>query len=282
MEKVDFATFHSRLRITGRLQLDTPLHIGAGGAPDVTEVVQSVVKDWARRPYIPGSSFKGALRAHLEAILRALDYELACVSIAKPETPGAVKGCLTLGDVEALKKELRDQSPAALSAALISKSCQMCRVFGSPWLASKVLFKDMPVAAETWFDRYQERSGVGIDRDTETAGDKLLYETEAVPAGTEFDFEMVVDNADEIEQGLILLGIAEVERGQMALGGARSRGLGWVKLRVDWTNVAKTYRVERASLRSYLASGKGESLADLDRRKELVGKFLAHSGGNHA
>jgi CRISPR-associated RAMP protein (TIGR02581 family) len=270
---IDFARFHSRLWMRGRLRLDTPLRIGSGGMSSATETDLPVVKDIAQRPYIPGSSFKGAFRAHLEAILRALDPTLACDSIAKqPNVP--VAGCLTMDEVAEKKQKIEDAK--ALSQELIAKSCWACRVFGSQWLASKVAFKDMRVVEETWFGRYLERSGVAIDRDTETAGEGLLYALEAVPTNVEFAFEMMVENADDAEQGLVLLGIREVERGQMLLGGARSRGLGWVTLSVD-----EISRVDRDSLRRYLATGKAETLTDATRQT-LVNTFLERVGGKDA
>lgn len=273
---IDFSQFHSRMWIPGRLRLDTPLRIGSGGMPSATDVELPVVKDSAQRPYIPGSSFKGAFRSHLEALLRALDPKLACDCIAKPMT-GTVDGCLTMEEVAQKKRDIEDASE--LSQVLIQSSCWACRVFGSQWLASKVLFKDMRVCPETWFDHYQERSGVAIDRDTETAGEGLLYAVEAVPTDVEFEFGMMVENADEAEQGLILLGIREVERGQMLLGGARSRGLGWVTLKVKWEDA---YRIDQQSLRQYLATGKGELLADEATRKKIVDQFLVKVGGNNA
>ena len=36
-----------------------------------------MLKDLASKPYIPGSSFKGAYRAHLEAMLRGMDVVLS-------------------------------------------------------------------------------------------------------------------------------------------------------------------------------------------------------------
>jgi CRISPR/Cas system CSM-associated protein Csm3 (group 7 of RAMP superfamily) len=75
---------------------------------------------------------------------------------------------------------------------------------------------------------------------------------------------------------LVLLGIREVERGQMLLGGARSRGLGWVTLSVD-----EISRVDRDSLRRYLATGKAETLTDATRQT-LVNTFLERVGGKDA
>ncbi len=269
--RVDFSAFHSRLRLPGVLRLETALRIGAGTTGGAAGVDLPVVKDVAGRPYIPGSSFKGAYRAHLEAILRAFDFdpELACISVPRPEKKGESPGCLTQGDVNELKIEYRDDAES-LSRAIIGKSCWTCRLCGAPWLASKVLFKDLTVRDKT-FGRYVERDGVAIDRDTGTAGEGLLYNFEAVPPGTEFSFEMVVENATRLEQGLALLGVQEFEKGRVALGGGSSRGLGRVKLSVDWE---KSEVVDRDSLREYLLTGQGQRLDD-EKRKDLLDTFLA-------
>ena len=270
---VDFSIFESRLHIVGTLRLETALRIGAGGMGGAAEVDLPVVKDLADRPYIPGSSFKGAFRAHLEALLRAIDPKLACTCTSKPQK-GKVPGCLTQEGVSRLKVQHADD-PEKLGQELIASSCWACRVFGASWLASKVFIKDLFVADETWFGRYLERLGVAIDRDSETAGEGLLYDFEAVPAGTAFDFEMVVENATEAEQGLVLLGLREFENGRVPLGGGRSRGLGQVKLDTDW---AHSEKVDKDSLRKYLVTGQGEPLDDPATRKAMLNAFLEKVG----
>jgi CRISPR/Cas system CSM-associated protein Csm3 (group 7 of RAMP superfamily) len=58
--------------VVGQLTCDTGLHIGTGervspGASDLP-----VVKDGLGRPYIPGSSLKGVLRAYAERLIYSL------------------------------------------------------------------------------------------------------------------------------------------------------------------------------------------------------------------
>jgi CRISPR/Cas system CSM-associated protein Csm3 (group 7 of RAMP superfamily) len=77
---IDFSVFHSRLRVKGILHADTALRIGCGGSSEPTENDLPVLKDLHGYPYIPGSSFKGAYRAHLEKLLRGMDERLACIS----------------------------------------------------------------------------------------------------------------------------------------------------------------------------------------------------------
>ena len=230
---VDFAVFYSRFKVQGVLQTDTALRIGSGRDSDPTGHDLPVLKDLRGRPFIPGSSFKGAFRAHLERLLRGIDETLACISTPRPREAKAQKGCLTQGDVDRLKAA-HQNDPDELSAQIWRNSCWTCSLMGAPWLASKLLVRDLIVDPDTWFDRYLIRDGVAIDRDTETAAEGMKYDFEAVPAGTEFQFELVVDNATEAELGLTLLGLREFEEGRVTLGGAASRGLGMVRLALAW------------------------------------------------
>ena len=293
---IDFSAFHSRLHVTGRLHLKTALRIGAGGSGGATEQDLPVLKDLAGRPYIPGSSFKGVYRSQLERLLRGVDPRLACISVPRAEGLGGAPGCLTQADVAAIKAKYANQPAGVADQAILDGDvltvgdrnesdegatfaltgpCWMCRLCGAPWLASKFMVRDMHVIAETWFDHYLIRDGVAIDRDTETAAHHLKYDFEAVPAGTEFQFELVVDNAGEAELGLALLGLREFESGAVQLGGARSRGLGHVDLNLKWD---ESVLVTRDDLRVYLKTGKASDLGQETERQRLLDVFLAESG----
>lgn len=281
MSPLDFSTFHSRLHLVGTLTLETALRIGAGKSVDAAGPDLPVVKDTLHRPYIPGSSFKGVLRSHLEALLRSLRSDLTCDPFTKEDDPVSVKGiCLTMKDargpdgkpivkgVRTLKEDFK-ADPQGLNEILWSRSCRVCRVFGAPWLSSKVLVKDLLVV-EPWFDQwYLLRDGVGIDRDTETAAPGLKYDLETVPAGTRFTFELMLENASPAERGMVLLGLREFEQGRLPIGGGRSRGLGWVQLSLDWE---KSGYVDQAGLSDYLRTGEMARVAE-ETRKEWLTSF---------
>ena len=86
---------------------------------------------------------------------------------------------------------------------------------------------------DSWFGQYQERDGVSIDRDTETAVDGRLYDFQVVPAGATFDFRAVFENGEDWELGLLMLGLQQFKMQQIPLGGGNSRGLGVVQLDID-------------------------------------------------
>lgn len=225
-----FNVFTSRLIVTGQLETQTPLRIGAGGSTDVTGSDNPVMKDGTGSPIIPGSSLKGALRAYLEAILQTLqrnaDTNLVC-NILSSNTSDANDSCLAHLKDE-LSPSTRQLAKSLLDEQVVADSCLMCRLFGSPWLGARLFLRDLPVSL--WSGHYVFRDGVAIDRDTGTAADKRKYDFEAVPAGTRFDFKMQVDNADDVEMAIALLAVRTLEQGQLQLGGARSRGTGWCHL----------------------------------------------------
>ncbi|MGG6266271.1 type III CRISPR-associated RAMP protein Csx7 [Leptolyngbya sp. AN03gr2] len=220
-----FQVFKNRLELQGTLKTVTALRISQGRSTEPIGSDLPVVKDALGKPFIPGASFKGALRSRLESFLRGINPTLA-------EDPNQ----LVSSDRMTLIRDLKEQhngNDEALTEALWTQTDLAARLFGSPWIASKFQVRDLTVNTETWFGQYQERDGVSIDRDTETAADGRLYDFQVVPAGTEFEFRAVVENAEENELGLLMIGLHQFETEQIPLGGGRSRGLGVVKLSID-------------------------------------------------
>jgi len=186
-----FDIFRNRLEITGILSTVTALRIGAGSDPEPTGSDLPVIKDALDQPYIPGSSFKGALRSRLESFLRGiLGSDRAMV--ANPANNE--EWSITAAEIKKLQEQYKDD--AALTNAIIEQTDLVSCLFGSPWLASKFQIRDLTVVADDWFGQYQERDGVAIDRDTEIAADGKLYDFQVVPAGTSFEFKAVVENAE--------------------------------------------------------------------------------------
>lgn len=283
-ELIDFTAFASRMRVRGVLLAETALRIGSGGTAGPTEHDLPTLKDQYGRPYIPGSSFKGAYRAHLERLLRGLDETLACPSTTRPRRAGALPGCLTQNDVDLLKADYKDD-PTKLTREILHRSCWTCSLLGAPWLASKVSVRDLDVVPTTWFDRYLIRDGVAIDRDTETAAEGLKYDFEAVPSGTVFNFEMVIDNASPAELGLALLGLREFEASHVALGGAASRGLGRVHLELDWAGAEwLTAKELPAYIKGEAKSGRLADPAEREKYWQAFMKAITEAGkaGQHA
>jgi CRISPR-associated RAMP protein (TIGR02581 family) len=258
-----FDVFHNRVTFSGWLTAETALRIGAGRATDVVGTDLPVVRDALGRPYIPGSSFKGALRAYTESLVRAVNpsRQGACNPVGKEE-----EWCLknTKRVKDGKEEEMED-------AEIDQQSCLVCQVYGSHWMAARVSIRDLLVDDSLWYGQFEVRNGVGLDRDTETVVNSLLYDFEVVPVGTRFRCEIVAENMEDWQLGLLLAGLRPFEAGQAALGGARSRGLGVV--RIEWE--ART-RVDRDGLLDWI-TGESEPLAvGTDETRAWLSAFKKH------
>ena len=222
-----FDTFRNRLEISGILTTVTALRISAGRSTDPLSVDLPVIKDVLNRPLIPGASFKGALRSRLESFVRAVHPDLA-------RDPSSLTDPKMNDRVRSIKDDNQNKdNDARLTTALLQMTDLVSHVFGAPWLAGKIQISDLSVLPDFWFGQYQERNGVAIDRDTETASNGKLYEFQVVPAGTPFRFYAVLENAENWELGLVMLGLNQFKNRQIPLGGGRSRGLGEVELHIE-------------------------------------------------
>lgn len=248
-----FEVFHSRLILRGKLVAESGLHLGAGGSLEPVGSDSPVLRDALGRPYIPGSSLKGVLRSTVERLIRGIN----------PGRSGRVwscdilqDGCVSPTERQTLREKFKDEKnfDEKFTQGLTEKSCSVCCLFGSPWLASRVLIKDLYCAAE-WPGQIEVRDGVGIDRDTETAATRIKYDYEVVPRGIELDLELVVENAEGWELGLLFVSLQELDQGRASLGGLTSRGLG--RVRLDWQEM-ELVGEGGADLLEYLATGRGK------------------------
>lgn len=224
---LDFASLRNQLELRGVLTAVTPLRIGGGRSIEPVGTDLPVVRDALGQPYVPGSSFKGALRGETERLLRALVPQGgACDPL------NDARRCVRPTEWNDLVRR-HERNEADLSAALAERLCMACSLYGAPWRAAKAQVADLPVIPASWLGHFEVRDGVGIERDTETAARGLKFDYEVVPASTQFALHLVCANAADWELGLLLLGLHRFETGQATLGGGVARGLGRVTLR--WT-----------------------------------------------
>ncbi|HXH13083.1 MAG TPA: CRISPR-associated RAMP protein Csx7 [Alphaproteobacteria bacterium] len=275
-----FERFENRYDLRGRLITAAGLHIGAGGSLAVVGSDNPVMRDVNGLPYIPGSSLKGALRSLIEAMVRG-------IAAGSRREPWA---CDPLSDpcIKAAELEGKDDEEISLlverGADNGGQACTVCRLFGSPWLASKVKVCDLYLnpanepqtaanhekrwqsEAPRWMGRVEVRDGVAIDRDTETAADGRKYDFEVIPRETAFDLHLRVDNASAGELGLLFLGLREFTNGDAWLGGNTSRGLGVVQIVWDEFEVVE----DRTGLIAYFQHGQGRVLAEEAARQAFI------------
>jgi CRISPR-associated RAMP protein (TIGR02581 family) len=258
----DFSVFRDRYFIQAAFVLEKPLHIGRGASLEPIGSDLPVIKNPEGIPIIPGSSVKGAVRSMLERVLRALEQQgcsinghilAACDPFENPQE----RICQAKKeDLETRWGEHWKTNEPRLNEAVMHETCTACRLMGSPWLGSKVYFKDLPLVNRDDLFRLTEiRDGVGIDRDTGTARPRIKFDYEVVPSGASFLLDIIMETDDVWEAGLLLSILRLWERGELPLGGKTSRGLGWGRL--------ENVRVQRASkdnLLEYLIENRKDSV----------------------
>jgi CRISPR-associated RAMP protein (TIGR02581 family) len=223
-----FDTFRNRLIVDGYLVAESGLHVGVGRAGELVGTELPVIRDARDHPLIPGSSLKGALRGHLEALVRGKAPSDADLSRFACDPTSESGLCLDAKRARALKEAYRDDD-AGLAQAMAQKLCLVCQTFGSPRWASPVRVRDLTAVADEWFGQFDVRDGVAIDRDKGTVA-VGPYDYEVVPAGTRFELHIEAENLEPWQRGLLWLGLRALKNGEVALGGFTSRGLGWVRL----------------------------------------------------
>jgi CRISPR-associated protein Csm3 len=231
----------NRYVFRGKLVMQTALHIG-GGKVTLSSSDSPVVLTPDQKPFIPGSSFKGALRSTVEKLAATLPGFSTCALIEYTREAWAAEQndgrniediCPTVRQwhIAEIRRNNQTQAQAAeTNRKIIEKLCDTCRLFGSPFTAAQLNVSDLYVPEEVWSGIIQIRDGVAIDRDSEKARDRLKYDFEVVPASATFMMEIVLENAEPQDIQLVCVGLSEYMQGFGVIGGKRSRGLGVAKL----------------------------------------------------
>jgi CRISPR/Cas system CSM-associated protein Csm3 (group 7 of RAMP superfamily) len=148
--------------------------------------------------------------------------------------------------------------------------CPVCELFGSTIKAGKLKISDAALLNDSEPVR---RDGVGIDRDTGRAVDRIKYDFEALGRGCHFQCRIQLENAEDDDLALLFILLKEWEIGIDA-GGRKARGLGRLKL--------KSYQVEWfVDLASYLSDNTANSEPDrfVAELREAFNRFINLQGG---
>jgi CRISPR-associated protein Csm3 len=224
----------NRFTLRGVLVAESAVHVGsgeAGAAAGATDM--PVARDGRGRPYLPGSSFRGAFRASLESLLRGLGRQeiRVCDPFDKQEeSPHRSCSERVLAARKAAGEENTELTEQAAFDLAWKESCEICRLFGHLFLASRVRIADLPLTAEADDSPTYVRDGVGLDRDLRNASRNILYTFEAVVPETRFDLRLELENGESHEVGLLLTGLDLFKEGFARIGGKSSRGLGLARL----------------------------------------------------
>lgn len=219
--------------ITGRIELKSGLHIGAGDLEmRIGGTDNPVVKHpHTNEPYIPGSSLKGKVRSLLEirsGLMRVTDgsplsaRDLNKESVTDAERKEGKKILALFGTSGADGDEAADLGPTRVSFA----DCCL-----SETSREMALSGHLPLT--------EVKSENSIDRIRGTAKNPRF--TERVPAGLAFDFTITLKEMDGDDDlfPCLLSGLKLLEHD--ALGGSGSRGYGRVEIDFNDPEIKKTF-----------------------------------------
>ncbi|MEH1767364.1 MAG: RAMP superfamily CRISPR-associated protein [Nostoc sp.] len=207
---------------------DGPILIKSGreGA-DPTKPQMEFVETYhagGRTIYLPGSSLKGAIRAHAERIVRTVGDD------KKPsESDSQLIWASNPLDEKTIKaqEEFKKKLPADEVYKIYKESSFTDQIFGNIAIASRLRIEDaypdtsVPVKIE-------ERNGVAIDRVFgSVAHGPFDYQ---VCTNGAFQTKIHLKNFSLAQLGLIALVLRDLDAGWFGIGFAKSRGLGIVRL----------------------------------------------------
>jgi len=294
-----------KLILSSKIRVVTGLHIGAGGENlDIGGLDKAVMRNpLDKHPYLPGSSIKGKMRSILERFLNkpanrpggsgtfryesddlesgysiykterikfdgASDCEVSRVFGSTGTTcwlPEAIvqdkdQGLERIGHDEEILKGVKHHKAKGRNspARLIVRDCHLRK-------ESAELLKSIDTGLYMTEWKFEN----GIDRITAAANPRQL---ERVPAGAEFEFELVytVENPDQVVEDLknIVIALAILE--DDALGGHGSRGYG----KIAFENF-KLYYHDLDYYRSIGREGRksSEPLLEADDTEKLLNTF---------
>ncbi|AFY68744.1 protein of unknown function DUF324 [Thalassoporum mexicanum PCC 7367] len=188
--------------------------------------------------YFPGSSLKGAIRAHAERIVRTIGSDRRPgdeqnklwasdpLSECRDNNPNHYLDDWKKGEKN---KKLEDREPNP-GASLYKMSCFTTQLFGSTSVASRFRIEDAYPAPEVAV-KTEERNGVAIDR---VFGSVAVgpFNYQVCTAG-KFTTKIHLKNFTLAQLALIGLVLRDLNEGWFGLGFAKSRGLGMVQVAID-------------------------------------------------
>ncbi|MGJ3250428.1 MAG: RAMP superfamily CRISPR-associated protein [Elainellaceae cyanobacterium] len=186
-----------------------------------------------RSIFLPGSSLKGAIRAHAERIVRTVS-----------DTNERPSNSDKLWASDPLSKDKKNNPNFYLEdwksnnksnpypgATLYKESCFTSQMFGSTSVASRIRVEDAyPLDVKQL--KVEERNGVAIDRVFGSAVPGALFNYQVCTSG-EFHTKIHLKNFTLAQLGLIGLVLRDLNDGWFGLGFAKSRGMGLVETKLN-------------------------------------------------
>ncbi len=206
--------------LEGFAENETPLRVGAGESDALGQVdnpVLTLMYGGRKVPVIPGSSWKGALRAEAERYVRSTPD----IGAKKQWVNWRACDIFEVTD-DPDKRGEEEENP-----------CVVCSLFGNTGIASHLRFFDSYPEEGTY--SLETITRVAIERSTGGQSPGKLFRVQVVPPGAIWRFRMTLLNVD-LESGqdpashLALYVIKKLLSG-IQVGGGKSVGYGLIRLR---------------------------------------------------
>lgn len=256
---MDFSTFKNKYILTGKIVVLNALHIGSGREKDDRDA-PFISLDDDKNFYIPGSTFRGYLSTKLERFLDSgngfkiksngeelneADVKLifGYTNLDKLETKINDKDNEEDRKIKENNRKIQDRVIRKLNAKNLDEVKS---------LAGRIHVSDMPVLKDV---KYVTRDGIKIDRNTGATEKRAKFDYDVVPAGTEFDLNIELENIENYQLDLIGLALNDILKDNGDLfGGKTSRGIG--KCRLKDLKMKYVTSEDKEKLKKYIFEGK--------------------------
>ena len=256
---MDFSTFKNKYILTGKIVVLNALHIGSGREKDDRDA-PFISLDDDKNFYIPGSTFRGYLSTKLERFLDSgngfkiknngeelneADVKLifGYTNLDKLETKINDKDNEEDRKLKENNRKIQDRIIRKLNAKNLDEVKS---------LAGRIHVSDMPVLKDV---KYVTRDGIKIDRNTGATEKRAKFDYDVVPAGTEFDLNIELENIENYQLDLIGLALNDILKDNGDLfGGKTSRGIG--KCRLKDLKMKYVTSEDKEKLKKYIFEGK--------------------------
>lgn len=231
---MDFSRFNNKYKIEGRLIVLNALHIGSG--MEKNDHDSPFIENRDGEFYIPGSSFRGYLSTKLERL----------VSEENGIGLGENGDKLNLADAKLIFGFTNLNNESEEVQARVEKKLG---ITGVKSMAGKIHIGDMPLLTEA---EAVKRDGIKISRDTGATENGAKFDYDVVPAGTEFELSIELENVEKYQLELVYLALRDILEGDL-FGGMLSRGIG--KCKVELENIKYVDASDKEALKDYIFKG---------------------------
>lgn len=256
---MDFSTFKNKYILTGKIVVLNALHIGSGKEKDDRDA-PFISLDDDKNFYIPGSTFRGYLSTKLERFLDS-GNGFKIKSNGEELNEADVKLIFGYTNLDKLETKINDEDNEEdrklkennkkiqdrIIKKLNSKNLKEVKS-----LAGRIHISDMPVLKNV---KYITRDGIKIDRNTGATEKRGKFDYDVVPAGTEFELNIELENIENYQLDLIGLALNDILKDNGDLfGGKTSRGIG--KCRLKDLKMKYVTSDDKEKLKKYIFEGK--------------------------